>query len=180
MFQGISKPISKVYFGVRSRIHLRHFRGRSIHSPFMYGMVRNVFMRNRIEGSDRQLYERLRMAGVKESTAVMLQNMQTYSNLTQFELTASTDGPQEHEELSSSERRLRVMLPGVPPRTLMEAAHEASIRQDTLVILAPHLTRRGREVAQSIRHRYPCVSVDRGNLMIYIFDTKLQPQHYRI
>ncbi len=182
MFQGIAKPISRVYFGVRSRIHLRHFRGRSIHSPFMYGMVRHVFMRNRIDSDDQRLYECLRAEGVKSSTAIMLQNLQTYCTLRQFILTTpqGSEKRQFPDNTLPSERKLRVILPGVQPRTLIDTAREAALEHDVLVILAPHLTRRGREAAQSIRHRYPCVSVDRGNLMIFIFDPKLQPQHYHI
>jgi len=180
MFQGIAKPISRVYFGVRSRIHLRHFRGRSIHSPFMYGMVRNVFMSHRLNGSDRQLYEHLRTEGIKSSTAIMLQNLQAYCQLSDCVLIHPSWQETSVQQNLDNDRKLRIILPGVLPRTLIDTAHLASINHDILVILAPHLTRRGREAAQSIRHRYPCVSVDRGNLMIYIFDPKLQPQHYHI
>lgn len=35
-------------------------------------------------------------------------------------------------------------------------------------------------MAQQIRTHYPCVSVDRRVMMIYFFNPKLQPQHYRI
>lgn len=183
MFQGIAKPITKVYFGVRSHIHLRHFRGRSIHSPFMYGMVRNVFMRNHIEGPDTRLYDQLREVGLKESTSIMLQNMMTYSRLDSFQVIDPKNGSKtdsDEESASGPGHKLCVLLPGVSVQTLMEAARQASLREDTLVILAPYLTRRGREAAQSIRHHYPCVSVDRCNMVIYIFNTKLQPQHYRI
>lgn len=180
MFQGIAQPITRVYFGVRSRIHVRHFRGRSIHSPFMYGMVRNVFMQGRITGPDDRLYNLLRETGLGESASVMLQNMLTYSGLHGYTLI----GPKHRVGSCTCEpqkgRNLCILLPGVPVRTLMEAARDASVRENILVILAPHLTRRGREAAQAIRHHYPCVSVDRCNMVICIFDHKLQPQHYRI
>lgn len=142
-------------------------------------MVRNVFMRNRLNGSDTRLYERLRTEGIKSGTAIMLQNLQAYCELSDFVLTCPHNPDPLKTDLDN-ERKLRIILPGVFPRTLIDTAREASIGHDVLVILAPHLTRRGREAAQSIRHRYPCVSVDRGNLMIYIFDPKLQPQHYHI
>lgn len=180
MFQGIAKPITRVYFGVRSRIHLRHFRGRSIHSPFMYGLVRNVFMKSRIDGPDFRLYERLREADISESTAVLLQNLFTYSGMNGYRLTGAKEETRSAECVRKKGRNLCILLPGVPVRALMEAARKASDHQDILVVLSPHRTRRGRETAQSIRHHYPCVSVDRCNMVICIFDARLQPQHYRI
>ena len=146
----------------------------------MYGMVRNVFMHNRLNGSDTRLYERLRTEGIKSNTAIMLQNLQAYCELPDFILISSSHPGIFPPNIPDNGRKLRIILPGIPPRTLIDTAREASIGHDVLVILAPHLTRRGREAAQSIRHRYPCVSVDRGNLMIYIFDPKLQVQHYHI
>lgn len=49
----IKRQIFRNYFRLRGKIHVRHWRGHSVHSPFMYGIVRNVFMNNRITGSDR-------------------------------------------------------------------------------------------------------------------------------
>ena len=55
----IKRQIFRNYFRLRGKIHVRHWRGHGVHSPFMYGIVRNVFMKNRITGSDRALYQAL-------------------------------------------------------------------------------------------------------------------------
>ena len=59
----IKQRLFRGYFRVRAHIHVRHWRGHGIHSPFMYGIVRNVFMK------DRMRYDALRRAAQQAGRA---------------------------------------------------------------------------------------------------------------
>ncbi len=174
------RPITQAYYGVRSRIHLRHFRGRSIHSPFLYSLVRHVFMAGQVIGPERDLYDALRLIGVGHKQSVLLQNLYTHTGLNAYTLLGPGLPSGGIGPTHPGGHNLCILLPGVSLRVLMQASERASEQQDTLVVLAPHLTRRSREAVRSIRHRRPCLSIDRCNLQICVFDRKLQPQHYRI
>lgn len=53
----------------------RYFRGHGVHSPFVYDLVRHVFMRAELLPGDRSLYEALLAVGIAERRAVQLQNL---------------------------------------------------------------------------------------------------------
>ena len=46
----------------------RYFRGHGVHSPFVYDLVRHVFMRAELLPGDRSLYEALLAVGIAESS----------------------------------------------------------------------------------------------------------------
>ena len=54
----------------------RYFRGHGVHSPFVYAVVRQVFMRSRLfpEGATGLYYELL-ARGISQRRAVQLQNL---------------------------------------------------------------------------------------------------------
>lgn len=71
-------------------------------------------------------------------------------------------------------------MPDASAETIVEKVRESAGKDDCLILLAPHRNARSWRMAQQIRTHYPCVSVDRRVMMIYFFNPKLQPQHYRI
>ena len=61
---------------LRNRLsRARYFRGHGVHSPFVYTIVREVFMRRELLPGDRALYGALLEAGVSRRRAVQLQNL---------------------------------------------------------------------------------------------------------
>ena len=59
---------------LRNRLsRARYFRGHGVHSPFVYDIVRSVFMRDDLLPGRRDLYEALLTAGVSRRRAVQLQ-----------------------------------------------------------------------------------------------------------
>ena len=53
----------------------RYFRGHGVHSPFVYAIVREVFMQSKLRSNNRELYEELLNAEVSKRRATQLQNL---------------------------------------------------------------------------------------------------------
>ncbi|MFR9620239.1 MAG: hypothetical protein SNH63_03335 [Rikenellaceae bacterium] len=69
------RPISRLLDRLRSRVvRLRHRRGHGVHSPYIYSIVREVFMR-RTPIVHTSLGDDLQRCGVKGRMAVELQNV---------------------------------------------------------------------------------------------------------
>ena len=72
---------------LRNRLsRARFFRGHGVHSPFVYDVVRNVFMRDTLLPGDRALFRELLAAGVPERRAVQLQNLAIHCGYASFGL----------------------------------------------------------------------------------------------
>ena len=72
---------------LRNRLsRARYFRGHGVHSPFVYTIVREVFMRRELLPGDRALYGALLEAGVSRRRAVQLQNLAIHCGYATFGL----------------------------------------------------------------------------------------------
>ena len=75
---------------LRNRLsRARYFRGHGVHSPFVYTIVREVFMRRELLPGDRALYGALLEAGVSRRRAVQLQNLAIHCGYATFGLDPS-------------------------------------------------------------------------------------------
>ena len=170
----IKHQLFRGYFRIGAVIHVRHWRGHGIHSPFMYGIVRNVFMKSRITGRDRTLYNALIRHRIGRKNGILLQNLYTHCKMERFVLVGAMDVPLPPGPVFC------ILLPNTPTETLGFMARKILAQSGCLVVLAPHRSSRRWKVAQQIRQHYRCVSVDRRVMMLYFADPKLQPRHYRI
>ena len=62
----------------------RYFRGHGVHSPYIYDIVRKVFMRHDLMEGDHALYEALLGAGIRKHDAVQLQNLAFHCHFERF------------------------------------------------------------------------------------------------
>lgn len=146
----------------------KYYRGHGIHSPFVYGLIRKVFMCNRLSDSaNTALYEALLAEGVSRKRAVQLQNTMLYCECGTFALNgdgsadfniATADYPAEH----------------------LSAVYDAAREHRTmLVVMQPYANRERRDVCRTIAAGHNSTTVDnRGYLLI--FNNKLPKQHFRL
>lgn len=87
----------------------------------MYGIVRNVFMKDRITGCDTTLYDALRSKRVGHRHAVKIQNLYTHCRLDSFTLIPNVGPPK-----PASGRNLCILLPDVTLETIAATAHRVS------------------------------------------------------
>lgn len=144
----------------------RHFRGHGVHSPFVYDIVRNVFMRSELLPGDRALYHALLGRGVATRRAVQLQNLAIHCGLRTFGLDrAGADLCILTRELSRIET--------------LAAVHAAAGEGATVALLAPYDGRARQALCRQIVAAHRSTSVDnRGYLLL--FNNHLPKQHFEL
>lgn len=153
---------------LRSRIaRARYFRGHGVHSPFVYAIVRQVFMRHELIGNDHELYDTLCNCGINERRAIQLQNLYTHCDYKNFGLNHATD-----VELS-------IATSQTDTETLTALAAEAQAAGTTLCILNPYADKTRRDCCQQLIMAHPSTSIDnRGYLLL--FNGPLPKQHFKL
>lgn len=142
----------------------RHFRGHGVHSPFVYALVREVFMRHELLPGDRSLYEALRSKGIAEQRAVQLQNLAIHAGLATF-------------GLNRAEGALTVALPGLPHDELLKLAEDAKISGATLVVMLPCARSERQALCRQLVAMHDSTSVD-NRAYLLLFNNRLPKQHF--
>lgn len=158
-------PVISQVLGRLSRA--RYFRGHGVHSPFVYDIVREVFMKHSIQGDDRRLYESLCRAGVSSRRAVQLQNLFSHCGYQTF----GVDG-EEHAALC-------VLTRNYPENRILSAVAAAAESGTTLCVMEPYRNIMRRELCRRIVREHRSTTVDnRGYLLI--FNNHLPKQHFKL
>ena len=152
---------------LRNRLaRARYFRGHGVHSPFVYDIVREVFMRRELLPGDRSLYRALCGAGVAPRRAVQLQNLAIHCGYATFGMNRAD------ADLCIATRE----LPRSETLALVRAASEGG---HTVAVLSPYEGRDRQTLCAQIVAGHRSTTVDnRGYLLI--FNNNLPKQHFRI
>lgn len=154
----------------RLRSHLaraRFFRGHGVHSPFVYAIVRQVFMKTELSEGDRSLYTALRERGVNERRAVQLQNLFLHCGYERFGVNCASDID-------------LCIVPSDTPTEQLPLLAEAARRQGaTLCIMEPYTDVERRNCCRRLTADHPSTSIDnRGYLLL--FNGTLPKQHFKL
>lgn len=146
----------------------KYYRGYGIHSPFVYGLIRKVFMCGKLFDADNApLYESLLSAGVVRKRAVQLQNAMHYCGCSTFGING--DGCADFNVVTVEY-----------PVEKLEAAYESTREHGTiLVIMSPYANRERRDECRAIVESHRSTSVDNRGYLI-ILNNKLPKQHFRL
>lgn len=146
----------------------RHFRGHGIHSPFVYAIVRQVFMKPNLTTDDRTVYDPLLGRGVPERRAIQLQNLYSHCRYGSFGIDCPCEG---HDFV--------VLTREYPVGGLVGAAADARRCGTTLAIMNPYDGREREDTCKEIVETHLCTAVDnRGYLLI--FNNRLPKQHFKL
>ncbi len=152
---------------LRNRVsRIKHFRGHGVHSPFVYSLVRKVFMgENSEEG---ELYHALISVGVPKKRAIQLQRLVTFCSVESW----SIDNPTNNSQLS-------ILTADCENGTLFEAFNSAKSNGSILVVMQPYLDRERRECCRALIEQHTSTTVDNRGYIIF-FNNHLPKQHYRL
>ena len=152
---------------LRNRLsRARYFRGHGVHSPFVYDIVREVFMRDELLPGDRRLYEALTAAGISRRRAGQLQNLMIHCGYTTF-------------GLNRADADLCVITRGLPRAETLALVRAASEAGHTVAVMSPYDGHVRQALCRQIVAQHGSTTVDnRGYLLI--FNNHLPKQHFRI
>ncbi len=147
---------------------MKHHKGHGVHSPFVYSLVRKVFMpKSLIENSGTLLYDNLVAEGLKAKRARQLHNLLVH-----------IEG--ENYSINEVDGDLSILLENYPTEQLREAYAQAQNKGVTLAICQPYLTRERQNGIKELISMHKCTAVDNRGYIIFFFDKKLPKQHYRL
>lgn len=148
---------------------VRHFRGHGVHSPFVYRLVRQAFMKRKLLTNDPRLYEALRQLGVGSRRATQLQNLYTvcsYQNFLINRLDASCDLCLLTESIDDKRTRAMVV--------------DAVQHHTTVALLSPYAGRERTTLCHQLIEEHTCTSVDHRGYVLLFTHENLPKQHYRL
>lgn len=145
----------------------RYFRGHGVHSPYIYNIVRQVFMCSKLKSGEHPLYDALMAAGVAKRRAVQLQNLVTHCDYDNWAI----------NELR--EVKFIVATVDVAPSDLAKYAAFAQEHGATLCIMSPYYTAERWEVSSGIIDAHPSTTVD-NRAYLLIFNNHLPLQRFRL
>ncbi len=146
----------------------RYFRGHGVHSPYVYSIVRHVFMRRDLNHNSKELYDRLIALGAPHRRAVQLQNLMYHCGYESYAINALPDGCP-YAILGSE-------LPDTETLALVEKATKL---RATLVISRPYACRERTQLCRKIIENHTCTTIDNRGYLI-LFNNHLPKQHFRL
>ena len=145
----------------------RHFRGHGVHSPYVYNIVRQVFMQRKLQCADHALYTLLLDKGISVRRAIQLTNLATHCNYASWSIDAL-----EHSDI------LFASL-DISHDELMGYADYAREHGITLCIMNPYYNAQRWERCSTIIENHPCTTVD-NRAYLLVFNNHLPKQRFRL
>ncbi len=144
---------------------LQHFRGHGVHSPFIYSIIRNVYMSRRLSSGATRIFEMLHPLKIRNSVAVEIANLAAHCNYNRLSIDCLEEGSD-----------MIVTSPNCSEATIEELTRKAAQRGIAIVILSPY---KQSKLSNSLLKWHSCASIDRLNYMI-LLNNHLPKQHFKL
>ena len=146
---------------------IKHRKGHGVHSPFVYSLVRKVFMSKVLfEGTGSELYELLRAKGLSQRSARQLHNLMYHIEAKSY-------------SINEVEGEVSILLPDYPAEMLRESLNRAKSKGLTLVVCQPYANRERQSVVVAMVDGHHSTTVDNRTYILF-FNNYLPKQHYRL
>lgn len=147
-------------------VRARYFRGHGVHSPFVYDLVRRVFMQSALLPGDRTLYEALVSAGVARRRAVQLQNLAIHCGYASFGLNRAVG-------------EFCIVMPALAETEAVTLVHDAAENGRTVAVMSPYINAAWRSMCRRLVAEHRSTTVDNRDYLL-LFNNYLPKQHFRL
>ena len=143
----------------------RYFRGHGVHSPYVYKIVRQVFMQRKLYDADSAIYAALKGCDIPERRCTEIANLMTVCDYRSWVVDAM------------SEAEIIVLTLDTRYPHLEEYAAYARTIGAALCIMNPYNNRERWEVCQRIINDHPSTTVD-NRAYLLVFNNHLPRQRF--
>lgn len=157
----------------RTLVRVKHFRGRKVHSPFVYGIVRNAIMKTTPQGGDRSLFDELRARGFSVKRAAQLQNLYSYRGFTSVVFAESATPVLDAGTLCFA-------MPALTEEHTVALVEEARGSGAAICMASPYESRARRRLARSLVAFHRHTSIDNRGFLLLFTDERLPKQHFKL
>lgn len=173
--KNIKSTIIRAALYLRTLTHVRYYRGFGVHSPFVYGIIRNAIMKREPQGDRSSLYDELRKRGFSKRRAAQLHNLYEFQGLTSVTF-VEVDG----HIPSMDAGTLCLAMPEFPESNMTALAEQAREVGCTLCVVSPRescdRSRMSRRLVDSHRH----TSIDNRGFLLLFFNDRMPKQHFKL
>ncbi len=172
--RNIKGRIARAAVYSRTLAHIKHYRGAGVHSPFVYGVIRNAIMKHSPEGGH-ALFDELRGRGFSKKRAAQLQNLYTFHSY--------SSAPFAEEAVSAPKLdagTLCFVMPSLSEGDTLALIEKAKGTGCALCFIEPYGGRRRRRLAQRLVAAHRHTSVDNRGFLLLFFNERLPKQHFKL
>ena len=145
----------------------RYFRGHGVHSPYIYDIVRKVFMQGKLYTPTNEFYTALMAKGVAKRRSVQLANLAEHCGYDSWSID------------KMEERQMIVTTLDTGAAELARYAEYAREKGATLCIINPYNNRERWEACLGIIDAHPSTTVD-NRAYLLVFNNHLPKQRFRL
>lgn len=159
----------------RTLTHVRHYRGFGVHSPFVYGVIRNAIMKSDPQGEGRSLYDELRRRGFSKRRAAQLHNLYEFQSFTSAAFADAGGGIP-----SMDAGTLCLAMPEFPESGMTALAEQARQAGSTLCVVSPRVSRGRSRMSRGLVELHRHTSIDNRGFLLLFYNDRLPKQHFKL
>ena len=146
---------------------VRYFRGHGVHSPYVYDVVRHVFMQKKLYDPSSKLHEILLDKGIAKRRCVQIANLAVHCKYDNWSIDKLEDAA------------LIIATLNIGHEQLAEYSSYAREHGATLCIMNPYNNRERWDVCHEIIDGHPSTTVD-NRAYLLVFNNHLPKQRFRL
>ncbi len=177
MYLKIKNRASRAILYTKSTLRIKHFRGHGVHSPFVYSLVRQVFMKYKFSSTDRSLYNGLRSEDCDKKTSRQLQNLYNHCSYSTFFILNHSNHSTYNSDITSD---IIVISSSIDTHQIDEIL-ESSLNSGTpVVVIYPRNNKKRLKTCLTHIDSDKYLTIDNRRFMLFYCDNKLPRQHFKL
>ena len=175
MYLKIKNRASRAILYTKSTLRVKHFRGHGVHSPFVYAIIRKVFMKYTFANDDRELYRGLRGELCDRKMSRQLQNLYTHCSYSSFFIVTENNNYDLDKDYD-----IIIIAPNVDTQAIDKIFDTTLDTGTPVVVVYPRSNKKRYKLCSKRIDSDQYLTIDNRRFMLFYCDTKLPRQHFKL